>query len=235
MITFLVVDDHPLVRRATKELILDNFKDSNVLDIDSAEKSIDIVSKNNIDLVIMDIYFKNQAIDGIDAIFQIMEVKQNTKVIIISNEDNVTYIRRLQNKLPRLMSNFGYILKNEPEDIIVEAIKTILEGESYYSIPIFRKLINIENIDKVELPSIIQKLTDGELGVIKKVAQGKTNEKIAKDLNISRRTVDARLSSIYTKLLVGEIREGVIPRVEAILKAKKYSIITDDDIKLVEE
>jgi DNA-binding NarL/FixJ family response regulator len=234
MSKFLIVDDHPMVRRATKELIYEHFEGADVIETESAEDSIALSFKEKPDLIIMDIFFKDQKIDGLTAIEEIFKKYPDAKVIIISNEDNVNYIRRLQNIPARLEENFGYILKNESEENIVEAIKTVLEGDYYYSKSIFRRLINSDELNKIELPPMIQGLSDGELHVLKGVAKGKTNEKIATELNVSRRTVDARLCSVYSKLLVGEVKDGVIPRVEAVLRAKKYGIITDDDITLQE-
>lgn len=235
MTKILIVDDHPMVRRATKELINENFDNVNIIESHSAEESVNIATNEKPDLIIMDIYFKDQEMDGITAVFEILKVITDARIIIISNEDNVNYIRRLQEGTARLEENFGYILKNEPEENIIEAIKAVLGGDYYYSKSIFRRLINFEGVDKYEIPEMVQPPTESEMDVLKGVARGKTNERIAKELNISRRTVDARLCSIYSKLLVGEVKDGVIPRVEAVLRAKKYGLITDDDISLIEE
>jgi DNA-binding NarL/FixJ family response regulator len=235
MTRFLIVDDHPMVRRATKELLLENFQDAEILESSSAQDSIELSIKEKPDLIIMDIFFKDQKIDGITAVEEIVKTFSDARVIIISNEDNVNYIRRLQQSEAKLEENFGYILKNEPEENILEAIKTVLNGDFYYSKSIFRRLISSDDISKNDLPPMVQPLSEGELHVLKGVAKGKTNEKIATELNISRRTVDARLCSVYSKLLVGEVKDGVIPRVEAVLRAKKYAIISDDDISLSEE
>lgn len=235
MSKFLIVDDHPMVRRATKELIQETFDDAVILESESAEKSIKLALNEKPDLIVMDIFFKDQSMDGIEAIIEILKEYQEAKIIIISNEDDINYIRRVQESSAKLEENFGYVLKNEPEENILEAIKTVLGGDYYYSKSIFKRLINTEGLDKIELPPMVQQLSEGELEVVKKVAKGKNNEKIAQELHISRRTVDARLCSIYSKLLVGEVKDGVIPRVEAVLRSKKYGIIKDDDISLQED
>lgn len=230
----LIADDHPMVRRATKELILENLENIDILETSTAEESIILAKEANPDLIIMDIFFKDQEMDGITAIIEILKSNPLAKIIIISNEDNINYIRRLQEGPAKLEEHFGYILKNEPEENILEAIKAVLGGDYYYSKTIFKRLISAEIEDKLDLPPMVQNLSDGELDVIKGVAKGKTNERIAGELNISRRTVDARLCSVYSKLLVGEVKDGVIPRVEAVLRSKKYGLIGDDDITLQE-
>ena len=235
MKTILIADDHPMVRRATKELIMENFDDIEVIEAETAEKSIIVANKEKPDLIIMDIYFKDHEMDGITAVNEILKDLPDARIIIISNEDNVNYIRRLQEGPAKLEENFGYILKNEPEENIIEAIKSVLDGDYYYSKSIFKRLITSDESEKNELPPMVQSLSEGEMDVIKRVAKGKTNERIAQELNVSRRTVDARLCSIYSKLLVGEVKDGVIPRVEAVLRSKKYGLITDDDITLQED
>lgn len=235
MAKILIVDDHPMVRRATKELILENLDDVTIIENASAENSIQQAIKEKPDLIIMDIFFKDQQMDGITAVIEILTEMPDARIVIISNEDNVNYIRRLQEGPAKLEENFGYILKNEPEENIIEAITTVLSGDFYYSKSIFKRLIHTKGNDQADLPAMVQSLSDGELDVIKRVAQGKTNERIAKELSVSRRTVDARLCSIYSKLLVGEVKDGIIPRVEAVLKSKKYGIITDEDLTLADE
>lgn len=234
MTTFLIADDHPMVRRATKELIKESFDNVNILEAETAEESIEISQKQTPDLIIMDIFFKDHEMDGITAVTEILKTSPKAKIVVISNEDSINYIRRLQDGPAKLEENFGYILKNEPEEIIIEAIKAVLEGDYYYSKNIFKSLISAADTEKSELPSMVQPLSAGELDVLKRVAKGMTNQKIANELSISRRTVDARLGSIYTKLIVGEVKDGVIPRLEAVLRAKKYNILTDEDISLQE-
>ena len=118
MIRILIVDDHPMVRRATKELINENFEDVEILEADTAEKSINIALNKTPDLIIMDIFFKDQKMDGITAVTEILKLQPDSKIIIISNEDNINYIRRLQDGPAKLEENFGYILKNEPEETV---------------------------------------------------------------------------------------------------------------------
>ena len=77
----LIADDHPMVRRATKELILENLEDIDIIETSTAEESIILAKNANPDLIIMDIFFKDQEMDGITAIIEIL--KSNPKPLII--------------------------------------------------------------------------------------------------------------------------------------------------------
>ncbi|MEW5820129.1 MAG: response regulator transcription factor [Cyanobacteriota bacterium] len=231
----LVVDDHPMVLRATKDIINDNFKDFEVINCGNAKESINIAKEKKPDLIIMDIVFKEQEVDGITATIEILKDFPQAKIIIVSNEDDISYLTRLQENIPNLHENFGYMLKNEDEETFIEAIKAVLEGNYFYSKLIFKKLLNAGKHTNIELPPLIEPLNDTEFKILKKLAKAKTNEKIAEELGYTRKYIDTKLYEIYQKLLVGNFKDGVIPRVEAVLRAKKYGILTDEEIALEEE
>ena len=231
----LIVDDHPMILRATKDIIEDNFEDFEIIKCSSAKESINLAKIKKPDLIIMDIVFTDQEMDGISATLEILKEMPEMKIIISSNQEDFSYIQTLHENIENLHENFGYLLKNEKEEHFVEAIKEVLNGDCYYSKKIFKKLINIGKPVNKDLSINIDTLTETEIKILKKVARAKNNKKIAEELGYSRRHVDTKLYEINQKLLVGSHNDGIIPRVEAVLRAKKFGILTDEDITLEEE
>jgi len=107
----------------------------------------------------------------------------------------------------------GIILKSEPPDKLMEAIYSIMQGESWFSAALIPTLMQPTTPKSHEL-------TNRELEVLKLLAQENTNIAIAHTLNISERTVRCHLESIYNKL-------GVASRVGAAIQAIKLNIISE--------
>lgn len=107
----------------------------------------------------------------------------------------------------------GIILKSEPPDKLMEAIYSIMQGESWFSAALIPTLMQPTTPKSHEL-------TNRELEVLKLLAQENTNIAIAHTLNISERTVRCHLESIYRKL-------GVASRIGAVVQAIKLNIISE--------
>ena len=98
----------------------------------------------------------------------------------------------------------GYIMKEKGSDVLVGAIRKVLEGGVYASSAVtdhFLHAISGENNRRASFP--IERLTDRELEVFEHIGQGKNVQEIAEQLAISPRTVDAHRTHIREKLGFG--------------------------------
>ena len=98
----------------------------------------------------------------------------------------------------------GYLLKSGDEDELIAAIRTVNRGEALITPGLALNLIEeFRRLSQVLLPAHESNaLTDGEMDVLRLIAQGKDNETVANQLHISANTVSNRLRSIYGKLHV---------------------------------
>ena len=118
----------------------------------------------------------------------------------MSGHDDATYIREaLQH------GAFGYLVKDEVPEFIVEAIRGVAAGEQgWLSRSVAAKLS--EQMQRMEGEFI----TNAEAKVLRRVQDGKTNEQIAAELGLSPKTVEKHLTSIFQKLNVSSRTEAAV-------------------------
>ncbi|NIV32184.1 MAG: DNA-binding response regulator, partial [Anaerolineae bacterium] len=118
----------------------------------------------------------------------------------------------------------GYLLKSVRGRELVDAIRAVHAGESALHPVIARKVIThvTHPASHPQEQARSAQLSDRELGVLRLAAKGMSNRDIARDLNLSERTIQAHLSTIFTKMEVGS-------RTEAVVQALREGWITLDE------
>ena len=125
----------------------------------------------------------------------------NPGILILSAFEEDIYIRTLSS-----MGISGYVLKDEAIEKLVEAVRSVYKGETWFSQRIIQKMLSLNNEDKSSSP------TEREVAILKLIKNGTTYEEIGKSLCITERTVRFHTSNIQDKL-------GAKNRVDAITKA----------------
>jgi two-component system, NarL family, response regulator LiaR len=205
-IRVVVADNHPAFREGLCRLLADE-KELEVVGQAGDGEEIITLSKNlQPDVAIVDVAMPK--LSGIEATKRIKETSPNTAVLIVSAFNYQSYI------LASLRAGAaGYLTKDTPIRELVNAIRLAYAGDGIIDRSaannIIRHLIAGKNAKKGNLD-----LYPREIEVLKLTAKGMRNKEIAKELNISERTVQAHLSNIFSKLEVGS-------RTEAVLQALK--------------
>ncbi|AIY44047.1 DNA-binding response regulator [Collimonas arenae] len=182
----MLVDDHPLVRdglRARLEAV-PNF--AIVAEAGSAEEALQRAEEQPIDLILMDINLRGGS-NGIDLTARFHASFPEIAVLILSMHDKTEYLMQSVQAGAR-----GYVLKDAPGKDIVHAIETVISGGMYYSAALAQKLA------RPMTPG--QLLTARERQVLQHIANGESNKQIARDLDLSVRTVEAHRLNIKRKL-----------------------------------
>lgn len=209
-IKVLVVDDHTLVREGFVRMLELESEFSVVGQAGSADEAFQKVKELSPEIVLMDI--KLQGTNGIEATRQIKKDFPDVEVIILSMYDEEEYV------IESFKSGaIGYILKDSTKDELKRAIKAAYSGRSLIDPTVAKKLLSeLDRTSKAATaaahapkPSIAKELSDREVEVLQHVAQGKSNKKIADELNISEKTVKAHLRSIFRKLEVADRAQAV--------------------------
>ena len=216
-INILLADDHVLVREGTRKL-LEREDDMRVVgEAGDGEEAVKLATELHPDVAIIDIAMPK--LNGIEATRQIKAQCPTTTVLILTAYDDDQYIFALLEA-----GAAGYLLKNVRGSDLIQAIRAVHAGESVLHPVIARKVIDrfARPASKSPEKSALDELTERELEVLKLAAKGLTNREIARDLSLSVRTVQAHLSTIFSKMQVSS-------RTEAVVRALQKGWITIED------
>lgn len=217
-IKIMVAEDHVLVREGTKEM-LDREDDMAVVaEAGDGEEAVRLVNEQDIDIVLMDIAMPK--LNGIEATRQIKAISPDTAILVLTAYDDDAYVFALLEA-----GAAGYLLKDVSTADLVEAIRAVQAGESMLHPAIARKVVNrfSRRVEEGSEEAPFEELTERETEVLQLAGKGITNREIADSLSISRRTVQAHLSHIFSKLGVGS-------RTEAVVYALRKGLLTFEDV-----
>lgn len=187
-INCLVVDDHPLVCAAIKNIVKTNSNINEVFLSTSFRKGLELIKKENIGLLILDINLADK--DGFDFLKRAKVNGYEGRTIIITGEDTSTYKR-----LSFQVGADAFLNKRESNDVLSDTINLVLKGYSFF------KFDNTLYNDKNE------QLSFREASVLRLLLKGYSNRKIAELLSISDKTVSTYKSRILIKLNADNIFE----------------------------
>ncbi|MHC8334175.1 response regulator [Pseudomonas sp. LB3P25] len=200
-----LVDDHALVRDGIKALLAVMAPLEVVGEAESGADAIEMVGRCQPDLLLVDISLRDM--NGLELTRVLRSQYPSLKVLVLSMYDNNEYV----SESVRAGAS-GYVLKNSPSREIIAAIEAIASGGTFYSAEIAQRLIADKSTDN--------ELTPRESQVLYKMAQGLNNKEMARELDISVRTVETHRLSIRRKLNIDKpaalvkyaIDHGIISR-----------------------
>ncbi|ACO80238.1 Two-component response regulator, LuxR family [Azotobacter vinelandii CA] len=184
-IRIVLVDDHALVREGIRALLAVMPRIEVVGEAESAAEALELLDRRPADLLLLDIGLKDT--NGLELTRTLDRQYPDLKVLILSMYDNIEYVRTAIRAGAR-----GYVLKDASSREIVAAIEAIAAGGSFYSSEVARKLA-----DRSSDP---QNLTPREHQILRMLAQGLDSKAMARELDISVRTVETHRLSIRRKL-----------------------------------
>lgn len=205
MVKILLVDDHALIRQGLENL-LKSIPDFSVIgSVSSGEDAINFCDTKAPDIILMDIMMKGMT--GIDTTKWIKDKYPQIKIIILSSEASDDLIRQTMS-----CRASGYILKDEEKEIMIEAIRTVVNDKPYFSKPITDIIFQSYFKDQTApvKPKKSDVLTTRETEILEKIARGQSNQKIADDLFISIKTVESHKANILSKLNLKNTAELVL-------------------------
>ena len=216
-IKILIADDQSLFREALRTLLSAYPGLEIVGDACNGEEALRLAFTLNPDVVLMDL--RMPIVDGVEATRKIVKLGKNIKVIVLTTfDDDETVFEGLR------AGAVGYLLKDVSADKLIEAIRAAAKGE-YFLLPSITAKV-VSEFSRISRPAVTDPkkvlpdpLSNREIEILRYVATGASNREIAETLVISEGTVKNHLSSILSKLSVRD-------RMQAVLKAKEYGIIT---------
>lgn len=191
MIKVLIADDHNLVRKGLKRILLDAKEIGTVDEARDGKEIVTKVGRQKYDVVLLDISFPGRS--GIDVLKQLKDLKPKLPVLILSMHPEEQYAVRCIRA-----GASGYLTKESATDELLEAIRKVAKGEKYITSSLAEKLASEIGEPSKELPHEL--LSDREYQVMCMIASGKTVKQIAEALNLSPKTISTHRARMLKKM-----------------------------------
>jgi DNA-binding NarL/FixJ family response regulator len=210
-IRVLIVDDHPMVRRGLRSL-LSSYPDIEVVgEAEDGTAALQAAIKLYPHVILLDIQMFG--VDGIEIASQILRNTPQVKIIILTAYDNDEYI------LGAFRAGaYAYLLKNSSDETVVETIRLVQQGKRLLSPSLMDQVLRQLHLLAQAHASLEHKLSQDEVHVLARIANGATNEEIAGEIHWSERTVKRKIEEITIKL-------GARNRAQAVAIAIKEGLI----------
>jgi two-component system, NarL family, invasion response regulator UvrY len=192
MIRIAIVDDHAMVRAGLKQFFADQIDFQVVAEAASGRDAIEIVRQGEVDVILLDISMPDQS--GVDALAAIRARAPELPVLILSGFPEAHYATTLLRQ-----GASGYLSKDcDPEEII-KAIRTVHRGRKYISAGVAERLAEGLSGGAGDKPPH-ELLSERELQVFLRLAQGETIGNMAQSLSLSVKTVSTYRTRVLEKL-----------------------------------
>ncbi len=191
-----IVDDHPLMRKGLAMTIDKEMGYEVCGQAESAEEALADLVKLNPDAAVVDISLPGM--NGIELIKNVLHQKPNLKILVVSRHDEELYAERALRAGAK-----GYLMKLEAAEILITALRQIINGGIYLSEKIGAKMImKITSGNAAKSDNPLDLLSDRELEVFELTGKGLSTREIGEKLHISVKTVESHRANIKDKLQV---------------------------------
>ena len=206
MIRLAVIDDHPAIVAALDAAIRDRADIELVGSTTSAAGALDLVERTSPDVVVCDLWLDGEPA-GLDVLMALTAAERRgvPRVVVLSGFDQPSFLRAAFEG-----GAAGYLSKSSPVESIVEAILAVARGETRFP-PVTLRALR----DAPRRPSA------REMGAIRLLARGASNDEIAVGLGISIKTVESHLRRLFG-------RYGVLSRTELAMLAVREGWLGTD-------
>lgn len=208
-IRILLVDDHDLVLQGLKRIVECSLPEiKNVCTASSGQEALLLIASQRFNLFVLDMELPD--ISGMDIIVRIREKDPQARIIVNTMHEEIWSIKNLIQ-----CSVDGILFKSIDSTKIAEAIRRVLDGETYYCPYAEHVRAQMKRSDEGRR----EELTLRELDVLKRISEGKNTQEIAQELCVSTNTVDTHRRHLMDKLdarnvadlIMTAISKGIIP------------------------
>jgi len=206
----LIVDDHELLRRGIRDLLVSRLgSDLFIGEAGTAKDAIRLLSEENWDLAVLDINMPDGS--GLEVLEEIGRLRLSTRALILTSYPEEQFAVRAFK-----MGASGYLTKQSVSDELVKAIKRILAGGKYVTVSLAERLASSLGAGDDSPPH--ETLSHRELQVFRSIATGRSTKEVADELALSEKTVATYRTRIVEKT-------GLKTSVEIARYALKHGLV----------
>jgi len=210
-IRLLVVDDESLFRQALVRLLRDEPGFEVVGQAENGPEGCRLAGTLEADVVLMDLRMPGG--DGIEAVRQLKRTRPGFAVLILTSFESDAYIQEAL-----ATGADGYLLKGSSPEALTASIRSVFAGSRPLSSAVWDRLVRLVTNFGPESRTNYDGLTAREVQVIRLLANGLANKQIARQLNVSEKTVRNHICNIYEKLQIND-------RTQAVLYAARKGLV----------
>lgn len=197
MTSILIVDDHKIMRDGLRAILRFSGEFDVVAEAESGQQAVELALELHPQLILMDISLPGMS--GLEATVEILKRAPEIRVVILSMYDDDSSVMQAMRSGAR-----AFVLKKASHDELVDALRTVARGGSYFSAEVSDHLLG--RVRKGDLHSgrgsRLDSLTPRELQVMRLIAAGSTSKEIAIELDLSLETVRGYRKTLMRKLAV---------------------------------
>jgi two-component system response regulator NreC len=212
VIRVVLIDDHAVVRSGLR-LLLEAQPDIEVVgEGGNAQDAVFRARALRPDVILLDVVLPGES--GIEALPKLRKESPETKVLVLSMQDDPTYVREAF-----AAGASGYVLKEAADEEVVAAVREIAGGGSYVHPTLGARMVAAEAAERAAAQA--DPLSEREREVLRLLALGHTNQEIAGKLYISVRTAESHRAHIMQKL-------RLTTRAELVRYALSNGLLTEE-------
>ena len=191
MIKVLIADDHAILRRGLKEILVRELDQVTCGEAEDAQQALTEVQSHTWDLVILDISMPGRS--GLDLLDDLRQTQPQLPILVLSMHAEDQYGKRVLKA-----GAAGYMNKESAPEELIKAIRKLLAGGRYVSPALAEKLVLTLNQDAGR--PVHETLSSREFEILRMIASGKTVTQIAGELHLSPTTVSTYRTRILGKM-----------------------------------
>lgn len=204
-IRILLADDHTVMRKGLRMLLDSQPEFSVVAEASDGRQAVEQAEATGPDVAVVDIAMPN--LSGIEAAQRIHAALPQVAIVILSMHSDEGYVLRALKAGAK-----GYLLKDSAEGDLIQAIKAVHQGKTFFSPEISQMLVEdyIREIRARGAEDSYDLLTPREREILQLLAERKSNKEIAQTLNLSTYTVETHRRNLQEKLNLHSLGELIL-------------------------
>lgn len=196
MKSFLLIDDHVVVRSGIKSMLSEIFKPVEIFEAETGKKALQLLKENTVEIVILDVHIPGT--DTLELVQQIKETFPSTKVLMFSMSAEKIHAPRYLKSGAR-----GFVSKESSMEELLKAINIVSEGRRYISDSL--AMLLAESPDTVKEQNPFSNLSPREMEIATLLLDGKTAGEISKMLKLGASTIGTHKARMFEKLGISNL------------------------------